>query len=89
MDELYFILMTHLCWIKAYSFTLDCAFSFPKKPDIMLNDLPACCTFPVPGGTIVPVFWLNLDATESADLFRQHLRIKRTQARKSVCVFKK
>lgn len=44
--KLYFLLMTHLSWIKAYSFTLiDRAFSFPKKPDTMLNDLPVCCSF--------------------------------------------
>lgn len=27
----------------------------------------------------VPGFWLNLDDTESAGLFRQHSRIKRSQ----------
>lgn len=45
----------------------DCAFSFPKNPNTMLNDSPVA-PFPAPDCAIFPGCWLIWGTTESASL---------------------
>lgn len=48
-------------------YSSDRAFSFPKKPDTMLNDL-SVASFLAPDHTIIPGSRLHLGPTESASL---------------------
>lgn len=69
MGKLYFLLMTHLSWIKAYSFTLVTVPSLFQR-----NQIPWWMTylfvapFLAPACTIIPGSWLNLGTTENASL---------------------
>lgn len=83
MGKLYFILMTHFMLNKGIQFySSDCAFSFPKKPDTILNDSAVC--FPLPSTWLHSCSWV----LAKFGYYRECQAENSTWAIKSECISK-